>query len=291
MDIRPYVLHGISPRNFALRKAEIAELVKEYGLVVLPLFLSENKLFKKFEDDLKVTLLKMSNKYSLEIQSNELGEILSEISNQKPEIARIIADLGTQPNKFFSFNALKFSESFHEFLEEYYGLKSLVLTPPSGDTLHFFPPGGNFHRYNLPVHQDYPYLMQSPEQLTFYLGISKFQLGVGGLRVWECSHKEGLLPTHKNPNGNFEISSKDFDMSKFRQVDIQWNPGDLGIFDSLLCHASIPNMSDKYSRIVQIFRFSNINNDVARSYDYYSTSYTRRSVSFGDIHSDLLEDS
>jgi hypothetical protein len=285
MDSKPYVLQGISLSDFSLRRTEIVEMVKEYGLVVLPSFLTDNR---NFEDDLKKSLLSMSDKYSLEIKSNELGEILSEISIQKPEIARIVADLGTQPNKFFSFNTLKFSDCFQQFLTAYYGTKSLILTPPSGDTLHFFPPGGNFHRYNLPVHQDYPYLMQSPEQLTFYMGISKFQSDVGGLRVWERSHKEGLIPTYKNPNGNFEISVDDFDMSKYLQVDIQWNPGDLGIFDSLLCHASIPNMSEKHSRIVQIFRFSNIDNDLSRSYDYYSSSYTRRSVSFEDIHSDLL---
>jgi ectoine hydroxylase-related dioxygenase (phytanoyl-CoA dioxygenase family) len=288
MHSRPYILHGISPTDFSVRKAEIAELVREFGLVVLPSFLSENIFFRNFEDDLKVILLETCDRYSVEITSNELGEILSEISNQKPEIARIIADLGTQPNKFFSFNALKFSDSFGEFLSAYYGSNSLVLTPPSGDTLHFFPPGGNFHRYNLPVHQDYPYLMQSPDQLTFYLGISKFHPEVGGLRVWERSHTEGLLPTYKNSKGNFEISVDNFDMSKYAQVDIQWNPGDLGIFDSLLCHASIPNMSVNHSRIVQIFRFSNIDNDLSRSYDYYSSSYSRRSISFEDIHSDLF---
>jgi hypothetical protein len=287
MKSRPYILNGLQPRDIPSRKSEIVSLVKEYGLVVLPSFLSDHKTFKGFEQDLGFALLDMCRKYSVEIKSSELGDILSEISAQKPEIARICADLGTQPNKFFSFNALKFSDFFEQILSEYFGSSSLVLTPPSGDTLHFFPPGGNFHRYNLPIHQDYPYLMQSPEQLTFYLGISKFQEAVGGLRVWEKSHNEGLLPTFKNSNNNYEIDTSDFNPADFNQVDIQWNPGDLGIFDSLLCHASIPNTSGVHSRIVQIFRYSNINNDTSKQYDFYSTTYSRRSVFFEDIHSDL----
>ena len=70
MHSRPYILHGISPTDFSVRKAEIAELVREFGLVVLPSFLSENIFFRNFEDDLKVILLETCDRYSVEITSN-----------------------------------------------------------------------------------------------------------------------------------------------------------------------------------------------------------------------------
>lgn len=44
--------------------------------------------------------------------------------------------------------------------------KALIVSPPAGDTLHLFPPGRQFRKYNLPPHQDYQYLMQLPAQIT-----------------------------------------------------------------------------------------------------------------------------
>ncbi len=289
MNAKPYILHNLTPENIGAESAKIASLVKEYGLVILPRFFSENKNFETFLKDVKECLVQMCSKYKVQIEATDVGDILTQLSVLKPEIGRIIADLGTQPNKFFSFNTLKYSSAIAEVLKEYFGPSGLILTPPSGDTLHFFPPGNKFHKYNLPAHQDYPYLMQSPDQLTFYLGLSVYEEGVGGLRVWEKSHLQGLLPTHKNSNGNFEIGEEAFNQSAYVQTDIFWNPGDFGIFDSLLCHASIPNASSDSSRIVQIFRYSNIDNDLARSYDFYSTTYSRRSVAFEDIHADFYK--
>ncbi len=289
MKSKPYILNDLTPDNVSFKSEEIASLVKEFGLVVLPKFFREDKNFEIFLRDVQESLAQMCSKYEVEIKANDLGDMLTQISVLKPEIGRIIADLGTQPNKYFSFNALKYSSAIADILREYFGSSGIILTPPSGDTLHFFPPGNKFHKYNLPAHQDYPYLMQSPDQLTFYLGLSVYEEGVGGLRVWEKSHSQGLLPTHKNSNGNFEIGEETFDQSAYVQTDIFWNPGDFGIFDSLLCHASIPNASSDSSRIVQIFRYSNIDNELSRSYDFYSTTYSRRSVAFEDIHADFYK--
>lgn len=283
-----FVLQGVRPGNIGKHADAVVRLVREYGMVVLPGYFSEEPRFVRYLAELRATLLQMASKYGVSVLDQEIGELLTAISKVEPTIARVIADLGTQPNKFFSFNNLKYSAEFDDLLLNYFGKGSIVTTPPAGDTLHFFPPGEGFHRYNLPPHQDYPYLMQSPDQLTFYLGISAYFQNVGGLRVWGKSHREGLLPTEKSPSGSFEIHSSSEILTGYSQVDFAWNPGDLGIFDSLLPHASVPNSSLDHSRIVQIFRFSNINNDVSRSYDYYSTSYTRRSVQFEQVHHDLF---
>jgi hypothetical protein len=43
-----------------------------------------------------------------------------------------------------------------------------LASPALSDTLHVFPPGTENLRSNLPIHQDYPYLMQSPAQITVW---------------------------------------------------------------------------------------------------------------------------
>jgi hypothetical protein len=65
---------------------------------------------------------------------------------------KILTDLGTQPNKFNSFNSLKYSTWLNEILVQLFGEQAILVTPQAGDTLHFFAPGETFRRYNLPPH-------------------------------------------------------------------------------------------------------------------------------------------
>ena len=210
------------------------------------------------------------------------------LNHLKPIDGKIITNLGTQHNKFNSFNRIKYSNYVSSILNEIYGDGSIVVTPQSGDTLHFFPPGSEFYKYNLPPHQDYQYLMQSPSQITFYMGLSKYKDDVGGLRIWEKSHKLGILPTTTNEFGSFEVKDSEIILKEFETLDYKWETGDLGLFNSLLSHSSIPNKSKKHSRIVQIFRFSDLNNQQAKEYDFKSATYKRDGILFADIHSSLL---
>lgn len=288
MSNNQFVVEGVTPRNLHDHIGSIVNILTKYGLVVLPGFLSSDLVFLRYLNDVKWTLLQMCAKYEIVSDATEIGDVLSAIAAQRPEMGRVVADLGTQPNKFFSFNSIKFSAEFDLILRNYFGESGVVATPPSGDTLHFFPPGRQFHRYNLPAHQDYPYLMQSPRQLTFYLGISSYHENVGGLRVWPESHLMGLRMTTRSSEGGFTIIDDRDVQFRYDQFDINWSPGDLGIFDSLLCHASVPNQSMRHSRIVQIFRFSDLNHPTSKSYDFYSTSYSRRSIAFEEVHSEFF---
>jgi len=220
----------------------------------------------------------------------EIGEKLTLLVSHNPALGRVIANLGTQPNKFFSFNRLKHSAYLLAFLQKVWGENALVVSPPAGDTLHLFPPSKAFYRYNLPPHQDYQYLMQSPAQITMYYGISAYKKDVGGLRIWEKSHRLGIMPSTKNEHGAFEIYNWEEVLRDFSTRDYNWTTGDFGIFDSLLAHSSIQNQTKSQSRVVQIFRFSNINNDVARSYDFGPTTYAREhhSKDFVKEHAELF---
>jgi len=277
---KEYVIRGLTPNTIDNSLDEISELIRKYGVVILPRFFSADKNYLKYYEDLQRTLNLICENHILKLEIKELGDAFSKALKIHPEIGQLIANLGTQPNKFASFNELKFSDSVGKIASRYFGATNLMLTPQAGDTLHIFPSGTNFHRYNLPIHQDYQYLMQSPRQLTFYLGISEYKDDVGGLQFWEKSHVNGVLPSVKNENGSFVVSSDSFEPAQYQQVDTVWNSGDLGIFDSLLCHASIPNTSERETRIVQIFRFSDCNNETAKSFNFQSTAYPRRGIEF-----------
>ncbi len=287
--MRPYVLENMNSGSFMERLDEIAELYHEYGVVILPKFFKADPVYQKYISDLERIFDEVIQKYAGDDSSNlNIGEKLTLLAAKTPEAGKIITDLGTQQNKFFSFGKIKYAEFVSRMLCQIWGDDAIPMTPQAGDTLHFFPPGKQFHKYNLPPHQDYQYLMQSPQQITLYFGISDYANSVGGLKIWEKSHKLGILKSCKNENGSFEIHDWENALNGLETYDYEWNQGDFGLFDSLLAHSSIPNTSDSASRIVQIFRYSNINNDTARAYDYYSTVYNnRRGIDFTEKHPDL----
>ena len=287
--MKPYVFENFTVEKFLTAVPEIVDVYNEYGVVLFPGLLNSDPNFVRYISQLEHIFDDLIFR-NLEKDSSdlEIGQKLTLMASFDPLLGKIIAGLGTQHNKFYSFNKIKYSAYLEEFLMRVWGDDALLATPQAGDTLHLFPPGKNFHRYNLPPHQDYHYLMQSPQQITMYFGISKHHENVGGLRIWEKSHKLGVLASHKNENGAFEVHDWEIHLNESEVFDYNWNKGDFGIFDSLLSHSSIPNNTDDRSRIVQIFRYSNLNDDTARSYNFGSTSYPRPSCDFATEHNDLL---
>jgi ectoine hydroxylase-related dioxygenase (phytanoyl-CoA dioxygenase family) len=282
-----YILPNITPETFVQRLDEIVEIYNEYGVIILPGFLNHDPNYVQYIDELNMIFDRVMHKYlGVDKSDLEIGEKLTFIGAEKPELGKIIADLGTQHNKFFAFNKVKYADYIQQFHEKIWGDDALIATPQAGDTLHLFPPGKVFHRYNLPPHQDYQYLLQSPQQTTFYFGVSKYHDGVGGLKIWEKSHKLGVMMSTKNENGAFEVHDWENALKDCKVSDFSWNQGDFGLFDSLLAHSSIPNTTEDKSRIVQIFRYSNLNDQKAESYDYYSTTYDRRGRDYVVEHAD-----
>jgi hypothetical protein len=47
--------------------------------------------------------------------------------------------------------------------------------------------------------------------------------------------------------------------------------------------------SETMPRLVQIFRYSNINNPISKEYNYLSSTYLRDGIKFNDFHKDLFE--
>lgn len=283
-----FIVNNITPLNIINNQEIIQETYKKYGVCIMPGFLSNDNNFLSYKNELNALLDQICSKKSPNSLPDEIGDKLVEFLKICPEDGKIVTDLGTQPNKFSSFNRIKYSDYLDEIIKLLFGPSSLITSPAAGDTLHFFGPGKSFRRFNLPPHQDYPYLMQSPSQITCYMGISEYKKDVGGLKFWSKSNELGTLPCEKNEHEAFCVSNYEELLKPYEEYDFHWNPGDFGIFDSLLVHSSIPNFSENSGRIVQIFRFSDINNDVSRDYDFQSTHYKRRSISFSEHHNELL---
>ena len=284
---KPYILTGRTVETLLKDADEIRALYDEYGVVIFPGLFTAYAPFIRYRNELCALLSWLIRRHSDEPLPDDAGERLAVLAKHKAADGKVLTDLGTQPNKLFSFNQIKYADWVRSILETLYGTEAILATPQAGDTLHFFPPGETFHRYNLPAHQDYQYLMQSPRQITFYTGLSNYKEGVGGLRFWEKSHKLGILTSTKNSNGAYEVHDSESVLSTHTACDYHWNTGDFGLFDSLLCHSSIPNTTHGAARIVQIFRYSDLNDDTARSYHFYSTAYERRGIHFTDTHPDL----
>jgi len=286
---KEYILKNLKPNTVNKHKEEIKEIYNKYGVVIFPNLLSNDSNFLRYTTDLSRIFDEILRRYTQESIPTDLGEKLVLLNKTFAQDGKILTDLGTQPNKFNSFNSLKYSTWLNEILVQLFGEQAILTTPQAGDTLHFFAPGETFRRYNLPPHQDYPYLMQSSKQVTCYLGLSAYRANVGGLSFWEKSNNLGILKAHKNNFGSYEVSNYENVLSSFQTAEFFWNPGDFAVFDSLLVHSSIPNHSIESGRVVQIFRFSDLNNDLSREINYRSTCYERRGVRFEDVHTNLFE--
>ncbi|HZZ90100.1 MAG TPA: phytanoyl-CoA dioxygenase family protein [Caulobacteraceae bacterium] len=279
---------GMSIADIPKRSDEIRAAYRRHGVVVFPGMLARNDALQGFLSAVRFLFGRIMARHGESVAPDEdLGEILVRLKAIAAIDGQIVADMGTQHNKLVEANRLKYADFVVELLKLAFGAEAVLATPQAGDTLHLFMPGEAFHRYNLPVHQDYPYLMQSPAQATLYLGLSKPHPGAGGLEFWPGSQSLGVLPCAPNAYGAFEVTDSDEVLRDFPREQYFWDVGDVGLFDSLMCHRSIPSTAPDRGRVVQIFRYSDLRHPLAETYDWRSSWYPRRSAAFEDFHPDL----
>lgn len=289
-----YIFKGESLDNPKRIQYLAKESFKNHGIAIFPGLFFNDIDFNCYLNDIRWLFDFVFKKNASSSTHHDLGDKLAALNELSPLDGKIITDLGTQPNKFLSFSKVKYSPLIsrlvHQILKDNIrGSCELgpVVTPQAGDTLHFFAPGKSFYKYNLPNHQDFPYLMQSTNQVTCYLGMSDYHDGVGGLGFYLGSNSLGLVSHAKNEHGSFEVVDKNRLLADFEYAEYYWSPGDFAVFDSLLVHRSIPNKTVDRGRVVQIFRYSGLSHDDAQSYSFQSTAYPRRSVQFEDIYQHL----
>jgi hypothetical protein len=189
--------------------------------------------------------------------------VLLSIARTDRKVLGKIYDIGTRPMKFMSGRSLFFAAEIEKVLGEFFTTDThqpLLVTPYNGETLHVFPPGEENFRYNLPVHQDYPYLLQSSRQLTFWLNLTDNSEGkAGGIRVFPGTHRHGVAKTFAGEHGHYEVATDrypDFDPSACN--DSKGGLFEMYAVDSLTWHTSLRNETEDQVRITYIFRISDI---------------------------------
>ena len=262
-------------------------IYKKYGVIIFRNFFYKDEIFFKFYQELKSLVLIIAKKNKIKVSpSLNLDELITVVSKtHRKEIGKLY-DLGTRPMKLLSGIQLKIHPGILKILNGISDNKNIMGNPYLGETLHIFPPGKENFQYNLPMHQDYPYLMQSPDQITIYINLGKLALfGNGGIRAWLGSHKFGISDIKKNKLKLFETKNSGYFKKKYLAKEFYFEKGDLAIFNSLMQHEGIQNHSTS-TRIVQLVRYSNLLNKDSISYYWQSKEEDkkRKSIRFKDIH-------
>jgi hypothetical protein len=188
-------------------------------------------------------------------------KLLLEVNRKQRKLLGKLYDIGTRPMKLLSGENIFHNEEIQKIISDFFFEdRPLLVKPSNGETMHIFPPGPENFKYNLPIHQDFPYLMQSPSQLTFWLNLTQ-NTGKqsGGVRIYPGTHKLFVPRTRKDENGHFEVETESyagFDRNKY--VDSVGSQFELYAIDSLTWHSSNRNISDDSVRLTYIFRVSNI---------------------------------
>jgi len=283
---KPYEIKGKNTSNFKSLKKYIP-IYKKYGVLVFRNFFDEDKIFNEFYKDIK-TLVKViikQNNLKIDLKLN-LNKLITEVSKTNRKDIGYLYDLGTRPLKLLSGINLKNHSKLVEIIKLLMNKKSIIANPYLGETLHIFPPGQDNFKYNLPMHQDYPYIMQSPEQITSYINLGKLQPhGNGGIKVWLESHKAGISKSKKLKNGLRITKNYKHFLKKYHSENFYFDKGDFAIFNSLLQHEGIQNHS-KCTRIVQLVRYSNLLDKRSISYKWRSVEEEKKrdSIKFENVH-------
>ena len=269
------------------------DIFNEYGVLVFRNFFDGDPLYDSFYTDLVNLASIIIEKHDLNIDTSApLNKILTQISKTHRKEIGFIYDLGTRPLKLTSGVKLKSHNAIIKMLNAVMGEDAILAHPYLGETLHIFPPGDENFKYNLPMHQDYPYILQSPEQVTAYINLGCYQdnSNNGGIRIWPGSHKEGISSSTVLPNSLRITSNAEHFIEQYQSIDINFDQGDFAIFNSLLQHEGIQNHTD-CTRVVQLVRYSNLRNEVSTQNHWQSSEGISKGLQFAEVHKDLTIDS
>ena len=104
-----YILSGMSVSDLERKANEIKAIYDEYGIVIFPSILENDNAFQKFHTELGFIFDEVLARHSKSAIPKDLGDKLVKLNSLSPLDGKILTDLGTQPNKFNSFNLIKYS--------------------------------------------------------------------------------------------------------------------------------------------------------------------------------------
>jgi 1-deoxypentalenic acid 11beta-hydroxylase len=269
--------------------AALARVFEESGVVILRGYLAESPAYRAYLAELRQLFAVLARRLGVPAEEPGLGRQIATVFAADNYYPRYVHDLGTHPMKLVSGNLLKFSDAILAPVRAIFGDDAILASPTGSDNLLFFFPGDKFKKYSLPLHQDFPYIMQSARQLTVWIPLTEPAPGVGGFVAWPGSHQAGVRPQKPGPTG-LEVQVSPAELASIEPVIIEGRPGDVVISHSLLVHKSAPNTSVDELRAVQLFRFSDLRTAEAERYFWQSTSYSggKGSISFAEAYPELV---
>ena len=278
-----------TPRNVDQHLGQIRQLYDDEGAIILPGFLRDDVHFARFMVDLSAITLELAGLGNVAVDADlPLDEQVSRLASARRDLAGKIYDVGTRPNKLLSGMQLKLHPAFMKIVRNLFPPNALIATPTLSDTLHVFPPGHDSYRFNLPVHQDYPYLLQSPNQVTFWISLSRRHADSGGMTLWRGSHKLGITRHKRNADGHLQCAVDTGELEKWKEVRCEADLGDVVVFHSNILHRSERNFSGNKTRLVQLFRFSDLRDEEAKRIAWENADVHPRAKKFEDIYPALI---
>ncbi|NDE54573.1 MAG: hypothetical protein EB069_08330 [Actinobacteria bacterium] len=256
------------------------------GYLILKGALLKNDLFEKYLNDIRKLCILAAHGCNEVSSRYDLGEMLAALFHIEPAAPKKIFDLLATPTKLISGMQLKTCEQLLSIATTLLQAE-LLGYPAASDYAMMFMPGmkkaGNSYQEQ---HQDFPHLLQSPKQLTFWIPLSKHTDGNGGISIYAGSHSMGLLPFKYNAtNSHYEVH----DLSVLKEcVQVDWDLYDLIILDSLVVHGTIANMSETTARATQLFRYSDLTHPVAVTSGWTSTRPTGNFTTAKEMYKDKL---
>jgi len=253
------------------------------GVAVLKNYLTENTLFQAYRREL-LWCARMLLKENGKTCPPTLEQSLLELHHTNSKDVQAICHLNTLPNKLISGAALKDSEKLTSIARHIFGKEAVLGSPAGSDTLHVFAADPLFDKFILPIHQDYPYLLHSPEAITLWIPMVPFAKDVGGIYSWPGSHATGIRPTTKSASGHFETIIDNTGLTAFPRLETPWDLGDVVVMDTHMLHQGIANRNPDHLRVTQLFRYANLNHPDAIAGRWRSAVFARTAITFEELH-------
>ena len=291
-----------------ISKSEKKKFARQ-GLLSIKGFFNKDKIFANYLADLiwsVETLLKKqrdprTNETNIKSLGIHLENTLLSLNKINPDLGRHIHALTSHPGKLLSQNLLRHHPKIIELVSILFGKNSVLAFPQMSDSLGmFFPAKADIkltYDQKLPVHQDFPYMMQSCKQLVLWIPLTTFAPSVGSIEYWPGSNINKTV-RQKQLGDYFEVFDEELiqyeNSSGIKPVKLNWELGDLVMFDSNIFHRTVQNKTTDRCRITQIFRISDLNDDDGLEYNWRSTNYIDRnsknpkSVSFQEFYPKLV---
>ena len=284
------IIRTMSPDDMLEQTEELAATFRQYGALIFRGFFAEDERFRALHTDLERFVRILGQGKAANSSPPPAGwsdRVVGLAAGERAQTG-LFRDLAGQPPKLLSSAQVRTHPALLALVYAIFGDHALLSGLEAGDTFQVFPPGAEGYGQTLPIHQDYPYLMQSPAMITAWINFGETDPDAGGLTLWPGSHKLGLRAQRRTSAGHLEVVDAEDDLCAVEEVDVVAEMGDLVLMDALLWYRSNPNLSQDKTRVVQHFRYCDLSHPVAIKHQWLSSDAGGGSLTFEQAYPELL---